>query len=94
MEIQSNFNGLNTFGTMKISSRQGYFEPMRVYNSARSGGIIRISLSFYNMKVCCQFSLESPHWGDSNAYTQHTVFKIKKKNHTKLSKICSQGIFS
>ena len=23
MEIQSNFNGSNTFGTMKISSRQG-----------------------------------------------------------------------
>ena len=30
----------NTFGTMKISSRQGLFEPMRVDNSARSRGII------------------------------------------------------
>ena len=58
--VQSNFNGSNTFGTMKISSRQGEFDPMRVHNSARSGGIIRSSLSFYNMKVCCVFSLESP----------------------------------
>ena len=24
------------------------------------------------------FSLESPHRGDSNKYTQHTIFKIKK----------------
>ena len=32
-EIQSNFNGWNTLGTMKISSRQGKFEPMRVDNS-------------------------------------------------------------
>ena len=26
---------------------------------------------FYNTKVCCVFSLESPHRGDSNVYTQH-----------------------
>ena len=26
------------------------------------------------MKVCCVFSLESPHRGDSNEYTQHTIF--------------------
>ena len=79
LNIQSNFNGSNTFGTMKISSTQGYFEPMRVDNSARSGGITRISLIFYNMKVCCVFSLESPHRGDSYEYTQYTVFNIKKK---------------
>ena len=40
--IQSNFNGSNIFGTMKISSRQGQFELMNVYHSARSGGIIGI----------------------------------------------------
>ena len=44
--LQSNFNGSNTFGTMKISSRQGLFEPMRVDKSARSEGIIRISMIF------------------------------------------------
>ena len=31
------------------------------------------------MKVYCVFSLESPHWGDSNEYTQYTVFNVKKK---------------
>ena len=44
-------------GPMKISSRQGSFKPVRVGISARSGrgggGIIRISLIFYNMKVYC-----------------------------------------
>ena len=34
----------------------------------------------FNMKVCCVFSLESPHRGDSNEYTQNTIFNIKKKN--------------
>ena len=57
MKIQSNFNGLNTFGTMKICSRQGEFEPLRVYYRARSGGINRDIFSmFLNMKVYCVFS--------------------------------------
>ena len=34
---------------------------------------------FFNMKVCCVFSLESPHRGNSNEYTQYTIFDIKKK---------------
>ena len=34
---------------------------------------------FFNMKVCCVFSLESPHRGDSNEYTQYTIFSIEKK---------------
>ena len=28
-------------------------------------------------------SLESPHRGDSNEYTQHPIFNIKKKNNKK-----------
>ena len=36
--------------------------------------------------ACCVFSLESPHRGDSNEYTQHAIINIKK-NHTKLSQI-------
>ena len=34
---------------------------------------------YFNMKVCCVFSLESPHRGNSNEYTQHTIFNITKK---------------
>ena len=43
------------------------------------------SISF-NVRVCCVFSLESPHRGDSDKYTQYTFFKIKIKitiNHLK-----------
>ena len=49
--------------------------------------------SFFNMEVCCVFSLVSPHRGDSNEYTQYTIFNIKKENNPKLSLICSYGIF-
>ena len=34
---------------------------------------------FFNIVVCCVFSLESPHRGDSNEYTQYTIFNIKKE---------------
>ena len=52
---------------------------------------------FFNMNVCCVFSLESPHRGDFNEYKQHTIINIKKENHPKLFKynnVCSYRIFS
>ena len=44
--IQSNFNGSNNFGTMKMCSRQGEFELMSVNHNARTGGKIKISFHF------------------------------------------------
>ena len=42
-------------------------ELVSVIHNAKSGGTIGISFRFFfNMKVCCVFSLESPHQGDSN----------------------------
>ena len=49
---------------------------------------------FFNMKVKCVFSLESPHRGDSNECKQYTISQYKKENYPKLSQICSYGIFS
>ena len=34
---------------------------------------------FFNMKVYCVFSLESPQRGDSNEYTQYTISQYKKE---------------
>ena len=55
-----------------------------------------ILLIYFNIKVCCVFSLESPHRGDSNEYTQHTIFNLKEENHPKYpiyNNVCSYGIF-
>ena len=38
------------------------------------------------------FSLESPHRGDSNEYTQNTIFNINIKNHPYISQICNYEI--
>ena len=40
------------------------------------------------------FSFESPHRCDSNEYSRYTVFNIKEENRPKLSKICSNEVFS
>ena len=52
-----------------------------------------IFLIFFNMKVCFVFSLESPHRGDSNKYTQNTIFSIKKKLTLNYSKSAAMGFF-
>ena len=48
---------------------------------------------FFNMKVYCVFTLESPHRGDSNEFTQYTTFQYEKEKHPKLFQICRYGIF-
>ena len=65
---------------------------MRVDYSAQSGGLIGISfLIFFYMKVCCVFSLESPHRGDSYEYTQYTIFNMNKKNILNYPKSAALG---
>ena len=45
------------------------------------------------MKVRCVFSIESPHRGGSNEYTQHTIFSIKKKITLNFSKSAAMESF-
>ena len=92
--VQSNFNGLNTFRTMKICSRQGYFELVSVNHSARTGGKVEIYFRLFNMTVYSVVSLESPHRGDSNEYTKYTKFNIKKKITLYYPKSAAIGFFS
>ena len=54
---------------------------MSVKHSVRSGGITEILFFdfLYHISMSC-VSLESPHRGDSNEYTQHTIINIKRKS--------------
>ena len=38
-------------------------------------------------------SLESPHWDDSNEYTQNTIFNMNKKNTLNYPKSAAMGFF-
>ena len=46
------------------------------------------------MKICCVFTLESPHRGDFNEYTQYTIFNMNKKNTLNYPKSAAVGFFS
>ena len=48
---------------------------------------------FFNMKVFCVFSLESPRRGDSNEHTQYTIFNIKRKTSLNYLKSAAMGFF-
>ena len=52
-----------------------------------------IFLIFFNMKVCCMFTLESLHRGDSNEYTQYTIFNMNKKHNLNYPKSAAMGFF-
>ena len=47
----------------------------------------------FNMKVYCEVSLESPHRGSSNKYTQYTIFDMKKKITLNNPKSAVMGCF-
>ena len=49
---------------------------------------------FFNMKVCCVLSLESPQRGDSNKYKQFTIFNIEKKFTINYPKSAAMGFVS
>ena len=46
------------------------------------------------LKVCCEFSIELPHQGDSNEYTQYTIFNIKKKITLNCPRSAAMGFFA
>ena len=64
---------------------------MSVDHSTRSGGMIGYLFDFFNMKVCCVFSLESPY--------QYRIFNIfhfqylKKKITLNYPKSVEMGFF-
>ena len=47
----------------------------------------------FNMKVYGVFSLESPHRGDFNEYTQYTILNMKKKKIPNYPKSVAMGFF-
>ena len=45
------------------------------------------------MTVCCVFLSELPHRGNSNEYTQHTIFNMQKKISLNYPKSADIGLF-
>ena len=50
-----------------------FLSPYEIVPIAPENKYLKEIFLFYYESVCCVYSLESPHRGDSNEYTQHTV---------------------
>ena len=78
--LQSNFNGSNTDGSSTMAYSNSFFESLRIFSDSSRKQILREIVLFYYEIVCCVYSLESSHRGDSNEYTQHTIILLKIEN--------------
>ena len=81
-QLQSNLMARTRFGASKKNLFDtGVVRAIRVDYRARSRSIIwPYFFIFFKIKVCCVYSLESPHRGDSNEYTQYTIINIKRQS--------------
>ena len=70
--IQYNLNGSNPDGSFTLDDSNSFFSPYKMLPIARKQ-IFRFFFLFYHGIICSVLSLESPHRGDSNEYTQHTI---------------------
>ena len=73
MHVQYNLNDSNKDGSFTVDDSNSFFQSLQnSFNSSRKQ-LFRDYFLFYDGIVCCVYSLESPHRGDSNEYTQHTI---------------------
>ena len=77
--IQYNLNGSNTDGLFTVDDSNSFFSPYKILPIAHENKYLGIFFLFYHGIVCCVHSLELPHRGNSNEYTQHTIIVLKIK---------------
>ena len=68
-----------------MANSNSFFESLRRSSDSSRKQIFREIFLFYREIVCCVYSLESPHRGDSNEYTQHTTYNYCVENRKKKS---------
>ena len=75
--IQSYLNSSNIDSSFTMANSNSFVSPYEILPTAQTKKQKqknqRKILLIYHEVVCCVYSLESPHRGDSNKYTQHTI---------------------
>ena len=71
--IQSNLDSSNTDGSFTMTISNQLLSPYEFFSDSSRKQIFRGIFLFYHEIVCYVYSLESPHRGDSNEYTQQTI---------------------
>ena len=71
--IRQNLDSLNTDGSFTMANSKSFLRPYEVLPVAQKKQIFTEIFLFYHEIVCCVYSLELPHQGNSNEYTQRTI---------------------
>ena len=74
--VQYNLDGSNTDGSFTVNDSNSFLSPQEILPIAEENkyfGILMEIFIVYHENVCCVYSLESPHRGDSNEYTPYTI---------------------
>ena len=73
LKLQSNPVESNTDGSFTMPNSNLFLSPYEILSKSSRKQIFKDIFLFYHDFVYCVYSLESPHQGDSNEYTQHTM---------------------
>ena len=71
--IQYNLNGSNMDGSFTVDDSNSFFQSLLNSSNNSRKQVFNDFFLFYHGIVCCVYSLELSHRGDSNEYTQHTI---------------------
>ena len=69
--IQSNLNSSNPIARLPWLIQTHFWVPTKFLSITHEKKYLGIFSD--HETVCCMYSLELPHWGNSNKYTQHTI---------------------
>ena len=71
-KLQLNFDSSNTDGSFTMASSNSFLSPYEILPIAQENKYLG-SFSYSIMKLYVVCTIELPHWGNSNEYTQHTI---------------------
>ena len=71
--VQYNLSGSNPDASFTVDDSNSFFSPYKILPIAQENKYLGMLFLFYHGIICCVYSSESPHQGNSNEYTQHTI---------------------
>ena len=78
--LQYNLSGSNPDGSIIVDDSNSFFSPYKILPVDKENKYLGI-FSYFIMELYVVYSLELPHRGNSNEYTQHTIVYSLESPH-------------
>ena len=83
--VQYNFNGSDTDGSFTMANSNSFLSPWKILPKAKGNKYLGIFLGKFRMKVCCVYSLESPH---QRILKRHPCYPVLPQPGTTINRHC------